>query len=1240
MDKVKSGVSYFIFTALLSIPFIGFGQTTGIIYKDAGKGAVILDPNQDGFTSKTVAGFTENDDMESEIPFVAFPYVGLGEPSNDLFTGAKCSYSDIVKSENNESVYVFSDTENLYFRFRLGGISDNSIAYSVLIDTDLRFGISGPEADPNAITGNPGFEVEIVLITNFGVALYDVDGTLEPAEQGNHLLDRPYADFAQKSVALTDNCDNSDFFYDFYIPWKDIETWFPGIDRNRSVRMAAQTVVNTSPSIGNTAISDIAGIDNNDFISIDHSWEELIHIFPPVSGADLESGQKILPRAECPQISSSLLYQGDIYVSGTSGESDGAIIDLLINGDKAQTTILTDGSWEIYLKDPLSDGDTVSATVAISDIKSTSSDVCNTIKVGENCTNAPADLSIIPGKMGIEGLLDAPDGSQINIFKYNQTLFKWSVWGKTNSISGAWSLNCGGGCLDKGTYYATAKTTGQCESLPSDILCLGLDASDAPVITTDPVLDTMTRIDGALTEVPALPVEVRLFVDGMYTDNLVLTTKNAWSITNIPELTMGEEITVQIHNPLKCPAVSLPKVVMGITDKPVITGDFCTGSAIESISGTSTEAAGTKIYVYTKSNLMKVVVLPELIGETEVDQYGKWTLTGIEVAPGNYLSARALALEKVMSDYSEEVYVYPKTVDDKLSLITDILKAGADSLKGFASPGNLVQLYVDNVKTENANTDADKDSGAWTIHELNEKYQVLYPGASIYVTSTHEDGCESDPSEVFIIPCYTSQDVQITGAVQVCFDTLVGITYSAEGMTNYRWEITGGEIVGSENDSAVISVVWKEKGRQYINLSITDQFGCISGTPAELEVMVEKNEISLGNMIPPQKCEMPDGLIQLRGLSEETLFDVSYAVDGSKTSIEELSDPYGVIHLDGLGAGRYTDFQVSHNGCVSNILTGPIALGCDHEAEYLVEEAKYIRYYENDEILGTVSDPDGEIVNAVVVAGVLPSGVSINEGNGEIYVTDVTSLTAGTFLFEVATTDESGGQSNNQIELIFIEITAVFIDVAVSNSVDEQKVEVGNSIVYFIEVTNNGSLGVTDITVNSPVGEDFLITDFNATAGTYNSLTGEWIIDHMEVKTTEILEITLLAGKSGTTNFGVTLTTQETDIDLGNNSDELSVLTIDPHVKPLPYNGFTPNNDYINDYWVIKDIENYPNNEVKLYDRYGKLVYQIQGYDNNEKVWNGQSSRHSCNVPNGTYYYFLDMGDGSKPIAGYVEIKY
>lgn len=91
-----------------------------------------------------------------------------------------------------------------------------------------------------------------------------------------------------------------------------------------------------------------------------------------------------------------------------------------------------------------------------------------------------------------------------------------------------------------------------------------------------------------------------------------------------------------------------------------------------------------------------------------------------------------------------------------------------------------------------------------------------------------------------------------------------------------------------------------------------------------------------------------------------------------------------------------------------------------------------------------------------------------------------------------------------------------------------------------------------------------------------------------------------------------------------------------------PFNGISRNNDGQNDIFHINCIESFPTNVVKIYNRAGTMVYEAQGYDNNGTFFDGQSNRGlsvmGTDLPGGTYFYIIDKRDGSKPIAGYLEL--
>jgi gliding motility-associated-like protein len=92
-------------------------------------------------------------------------------------------------------------------------------------------------------------------------------------------------------------------------------------------------------------------------------------------------------------------------------------------------------------------------------------------------------------------------------------------------------------------------------------------------------------------------------------------------------------------------------------------------------------------------------------------------------------------------------------------------------------------------------------------------------------------------------------------------------------------------------------------------------------------------------------------------------------------------------------------------------------------------------------------------------------------------------------------------------------------------------------------------------------------------------------------------------------------------------------VTVERNDEAVFYNTFTPNGDNNNDTWYIGNIHKYPDNNLEVFNRYGKLVYKTKSYLN---TWDGKAFGEE--LPEGTYYYIMDLGKGEKNHHGTVTI--
>ncbi|MDW8851691.1 gliding motility-associated C-terminal domain-containing protein [Flavobacterium sp. MMLR14_040] len=104
--------------------------------------------------------------------------------------------------------------------------------------------------------------------------------------------------------------------------------------------------------------------------------------------------------------------------------------------------------------------------------------------------------------------------------------------------------------------------------------------------------------------------------------------------------------------------------------------------------------------------------------------------------------------------------------------------------------------------------------------------------------------------------------------------------------------------------------------------------------------------------------------------------------------------------------------------------------------------------------------------------------------------------------------------------------------------------------------------------------------------------------------------------------------------------------TINVSCLTIVYNSLSPNGDGMNDTFKIGGVDCYPNNNLKIFNRYGVLVYEKEGYDNITDPFEGISKgratlKQSDKLPTGTYFYALEYKNDGNTItkSGYLFIS-
>jgi len=282
----------------------------------------------------------------------------------------------------------------------------------------------------------------------------------------------------------------------------------------------------------------------------------------------------------------------------------------------------------------------------------------------------------------------------------------------------------------------------------------------------------------------------------------------------------------------------------------------------------------------------------------------------------------------------------------------------------------------------------------------------------------------------------------------------------------------------------------------------------------------------------------------------------------------------------------------------------------------------------------TQTDVDnGEVINQATAEGFAPNGdlvsdLSDNNSNFE----DDTTVT-------ILCQDPS----------ISLEKTGVFDD---NNS--NQISEVGETITYVFSVTNTGNvtvynIDITDalpgITISGGPIAQLLPGEIDT-----DTFTATYAITQEDIDAGEVVNQAIATGNTNPDNSGTEVTDESDDPQNTDNVDHNGdgdpddpTVTIIPNVGGIAdfeiYNGVTPDGDGLNDFFIIDGIQNFNNNNVRIYNRWGVLVWETDGYENNVNgnVFRGKSNgratvREEKELPTGTYFYILTfIGNNPNP---------
>ncbi|MFD1062666.1 gliding motility-associated C-terminal domain-containing protein [Winogradskyella litorisediminis] len=283
----------------------------------------------------------------------------------------------------------------------------------------------------------------------------------------------------------------------------------------------------------------------------------------------------------------------------------------------------------------------------------------------------------------------------------------------------------------------------------------------------------------------------------------------------------------------------------------------------------------------------------------------------------------------------------------------------------------------------------------------------------------------------------------------------------------------------------------------------------------------------------------------------------------------------------------------------------------------------------------------GNFIGDVGDSSVGVSNLTITEGTANLsFSVLVTSDIVGAYTNTFSNFSEINNADASQASATITVIEDMSdVDIEVIKTVSETEINIGEEVTFTITATNLGTTTATSVEILEQLPLAYQFISATTTVGVFDEDVYTWTIESLAPNTTETLELTVrVISSQDLVNVVILNYVDQQDRNEHNNESSASV---DISNCLQIAEGISPNNDDKNDVLIIPCIEDYQNNSIKIFNRYGTLVFQQNNYENN---WKGQANigifTSSEKLPIGTYYYILQLNNSDAPLSGFVYLNY
>lgn len=441
------------------------------------------------------------------------------------------------------------------------------------------------------------------------------------------------------------------------------------------------------------------------------------------------------------------------------------------------------------------------------------------------------------------------------------------------------------------------------------------------------------------------------------------------------------------------------------------------------------------------------------------------------------------------------------------------------------------------------------------------------------------------------------------------------------GLGNYQYGLFSDAALGNEIRPYQISGVFADlpQGTYYVSVLSED-----CQVTSEAVTITEPEALQITPTITDISCSgADDGSVVIDAIGGTG--DYQYAIspnlnqfDDVNTFDELTAGDYSIIVQDANGCFEFIEFTITEPTVVEmEVSTTPeICVGEENGSITITPSGGTAPYSTS-----LNSNADGDFEDGRLVYDDLASGtyvVFVRDANG-CTINEIVEIDAGANLNATTevTYECAGDTPNNRVSLTF------------------EDPSVMDDVLFGLDTVDPGQMVLEPNFENLAPGEHF-ITIAHAN-GCINTVTFE-IENFMPLLLTSeqsnLNEITAFAsgGREGYTyyfdgeNYGTentffinrtdTFTVRVVDENGCEAISEIFMEFIDIEIPTF----FTPDGDGLNDTWLPRNIEQYPNLFIHIFDRYGRKVYQLE---DSPEGWNGLYN--DTNLPSGDYWYVIKL---------------